>query len=101
MGGFKSHGMVLCAKNEAGDVVEFVDPPADAKNGDRVSLEDGTCDGFEPSSAARVKKNKVWEKIAPELKTNDARETCFQGTKLVVSGGKFLLAPTLSNVHVS
>lgn len=42
---FKSHGMVLCAKDEATDTCKFVDPPAGAKVGDRVGLE-GLCECF-------------------------------------------------------
>ncbi len=34
--GFPSHGMVLCAASEDGSKVEFIEPPADAKVGERV-----------------------------------------------------------------
>lgn len=37
--GFPSHGMVMCASNEDGSKVEFVEPPADAKIGERVMVE--------------------------------------------------------------
>ena len=40
--GFPSHGMVLCAANEDGSKVEFIEPPVGAKVGERVF-----CDGFE------------------------------------------------------
>ncbi len=39
--GFPSHGMVLCAASEDGSKVEFIEPPADAKIGERIS-----CEGF-------------------------------------------------------
>ena len=37
--GFPSHGMVLCAASEDGSKVEFIEPPADAKIGERVMVE--------------------------------------------------------------
>lgn len=40
--GFPSHGMVLCAAREDGSKVEFIEPPADAKIGERVM-----CDGYD------------------------------------------------------
>ena len=40
--GFPSHGMVLCAASEDGSKVEFIEPPADAKIGERVMV-----DGFD------------------------------------------------------
>jgi phenylalanyl-tRNA synthetase, alpha subunit len=39
--GFPSHGMVLCASSADGSSVEFIEPPADAKIGERVMV-----DGF-------------------------------------------------------
>ncbi len=37
--GFPSHGMVLCAASEDGSKVEFIEPPADAKIGERVMVD--------------------------------------------------------------
>lgn len=37
--GFPSYGMVMCAANEDGSKVEFVEPPADAAIGERVMVE--------------------------------------------------------------
>ena len=36
--GFPSHGMVLCAASDDGSKVEFIEPPADAKIGERVMV---------------------------------------------------------------
>jgi tRNA-binding EMAP/Myf-like protein len=36
MRGVKSHGMLLCASNDAHDAVEPLDPPAEAAVGERV-----------------------------------------------------------------
>lgn len=65
--GFKSFGMVLCASDEAHERVEFVEPPPDAKPGDRVVID---TENGDPLSAAQLKKQKVWEKVAVELRTN-------------------------------
>ena len=37
--GFPSHGMVMCAVNEDGSKVEFVEPPEGAEIGERVMVE--------------------------------------------------------------
>ena len=47
---------------------EFVVPPPDAKPGDRVIV---PGDEAEPLSAAQVKRKKIWEALAPKLKTDD------------------------------
>ena len=69
--GFPSHGMVLCASNADHTAVEFVVPPADTKVGERVTFE-----GIDPDKAPepenKVAKKKVFEKLAPDLKTNAA-----------------------------
>jgi aminoacyl tRNA synthase complex-interacting multifunctional protein 1 len=63
--GIKSFGMVLCSTSAEGKV-EFVDPPAGAKPGDRVFFE-----GFEDvvAEAQLNPKKKIWEQIQPGLKT--------------------------------
>ncbi|KAI9916399.1 hypothetical protein PsorP6_017816 [Peronosclerospora sorghi] len=68
VGGFKSHGMVLCASDEAHKNVEFVEPPADSKVGERVTI---ASESSEPLSAAQIKKQKVLEKVSPDFRTND------------------------------
>ena len=52
--GFKSHGMVLCAVNQNEDgseTVEFVEPPADAAVGEKITYEGLTG---EPASTSQV-----------------------------------------------
>lgn len=46
--GFPSHGMVMCAASEDGSKVEFIEPPADAKIGERVMV-----DGFDGEPVSR------------------------------------------------
>jgi tRNA-binding EMAP/Myf-like protein len=96
MRGIKSHGMLLCASNDAHDAVEPLDPPAEAAVGERVwfgnqQLQVGFasvspicfvfCAVIGPSSsknlqpapaeANRVQKKKLLEAVQPNLKTED------------------------------
>lgn len=65
--GFPSHGMVLCASNSDHSAVEFVVPPTGSRIGERVQFE-----GFsgEPEPENKVAKKKIFEKLAPDLKTD-------------------------------
>ena len=65
--GFPSHGMVMCASNDDHTKVEFAVPPEGAKIGERVMFEGH--DG-EPEAENKVAKKKMFEKLAPDLKTN-------------------------------
>lgn len=97
LGGFKSHGMVLCASNEAHDRVEFIEPPADSVVGERVSVATETG---EPLSAAQLKKQKIWEKAAPELLTDAEGQATFKGQVITTSAGVCRSA-SLTNAHIS
>ena len=61
LAGFASHGMVLCAKGSDGpkELVKFVQPPSEARAGDRVVLEGFASDKYPPATAAQVKRKKV------------------------------------------
>ncbi len=66
MVGFNSQGMVLCASNADRSVVEFVEPPADARIGERIRVQ-----GFSESTDAApdtvnpAKKANPWLTVAP------------------------------------
>lgn len=66
--GYPSHGMVLCAGNDAHTVVELIHPPADAKPGDVVNFEglSGTCDVV----LSGKKNQEPIPKILPHLHTD-------------------------------
>lgn len=81
---FVSNGMVLCAKLPEQSITEFVVPPADAKPGDRVIV---AGDEAEPLSAAQVKRKKIWEALAPKLKTNDSLVATYDGQPIVTAAG--------------
>lgn len=70
MRGIKSHAMVLCATSPDGTKVEFVEPPAGSKPGDKLII--GNFDGT-PEKQLNPKK-KIFESIQPGFKTNEDRE---------------------------
>ena len=87
--GFSSHGMVLCASNADHTDVKFVNPPIDAKVGERV-----TVPGFEfegeaaaPIAANPMGKKKIFEKIAPFLVTSKYGVPEFLGRPFMTSAG--------------
>lgn len=84
LGGFKSHGMVLCACDEAHENVQFVEPPADAKVGERVTV---ASESGEPLSAAQIKKQKVLEKVSPDFVTDDSCVATYKGEQIMTSAG--------------
>ncbi|KAL3904850.1 MAG: hypothetical protein SGARI_004732, partial [Bacillariaceae sp.] len=80
--GFPSHGMVLCAASEDGSKVEFIEPPVNAKVGERISV--SGYDG-EPATENQVIKKKMLDKIFPELATNGEGLACYKGVPLETS----------------
>ncbi|KAL7550178.1 hypothetical protein ACHAWF_013418 [Thalassiosira exigua] len=71
LGGFPSHGMVLYASNEEHIEVRLVSIPVDAKVSECVTVPGFDFEGDEGKLYAKNKvgKKKVFEKIAPHLKT--------------------------------
>ena len=96
--GFKSFGMVLCAAKidpaTGIERVEFVDPPLDAKIGDRVVALIGGAAPSEALSSAQVEKQKAFELVAQDLKVNASGVAEWRGIQLTVSGA-VCTAPTL------
>lgn len=103
LAGIPSEGMVLCASNEDHTVVELMRPPADAKIGDRIGLENGelTPNFSQEACAVLNPKRKVEGKVLALLKTNEQKEMIYNGQKLVTSDGKSVLSKSLANVSVS
>lgn len=97
MGGFKSHGMVLCACDEAHKNVQFVEPPADAKLGERVTI---ASESGEPLSAAQVKKQKVLEKVSPCFLTDENCVATYKGEPIMTSAGP-CTAKSLKKAYIS
>lgn len=100
MRGIKSCAMVLCASNEDGKV-EFVNPPAGSKAGDKIFFEgfDGT-----PEKVLNPKK-KIWEACQPHFTTTPDftvvyREEGKPDAKLVNKKGEICRCSTLANAQV-
>ena len=100
--GFQSFGMVLCAAKTdpvtGVEQVEFVDPPASALPGDRVS-----CEGFAsaPLTASQVEKQKAFEMVGAKLKVNEQGVACWNDLPLIVlKTGEGCFAPTLRDAIV-
>jgi len=87
--GFPSHGMVLCASNDDHTKVTVVTPPPDAVIGERVTVygTDFAGEDAAPFAENKVGKKKVFEKIAPFLKTSEYGVPEFLGRPLMTSAG--------------
>lgn len=99
MRGIKSSAMVLCASNE--DTVEFVNPPAGSKAGDKIFFEsfDGT-----PEAVLNPKK-KIWEQIQPGFSTTEDLSVVYRKEgepekKLVNKEGKLCKVNSLVAANV-
>lgn len=96
MRGILSEGMVLCASTP--EKVELMTPPPDSVPGDLVH-----CEGYNRNPDALLNpKKKIWESIAPDLKTNDNLIGCYKGAPLHIPGKGQIKAtiPSLKGAHV-
>ncbi len=87
--GFPSHGMVLCSSNADHTDVRLVNPPIDAKVGERVTVPDFNFEGEdgEPYAENKIGKKKVFEQIAPFLVTSKYGVPEFLGRPFMTSAG--------------
>lgn len=93
--GFVSQGMVLATKNIELNNTELIDVPIDSMVGERIFL-----DGVEQEPAWPVnpiKKYKVWESVALNLKTNDECVATWNGYSLMTSSGCCTVASNKNN----
>mmetsp|Transcript_22952 Transcript_22952/g.41191 ORF Transcript_22952/g.41191 Transcript_22952/m.41191 type:complete len:483 (-) Transcript_22952:82-1530(-) len=98
LGGFPSHGMVLCASNADHTAVELAVPPEGAKIGERISFE-----GYEgePEAENKVAKKKIFDKLSPDLKTDGNGEVVWKGVKGLTSAGVCKAVNGMANAQVS
>ena len=96
--GFPSHGMVLCASNDDHTEVQTMAPPPEAKIGERVMFEG--LDG-DPEAENKIAKKKVFEAVAPDLKTNDKGECVWKNAMSCTSGGPIKASKGMANAQVS
>lgn len=89
MVGFPSHGMVLCASNEDHTDVKFVNPPIDAKIGERVTVPGFDFEGEAgaPMKPNPLGKKKIFEKLAPFLVTSEYGVPEFLGRPFMTTAG--------------
>ena len=102
LAGFPSNGMVCCGVKEIEGqdrLVELVEPPANSKPGDRLTI--GFVDGVEPLKSAvpnKVAKKKLWEKFAPDFKTNADKQVVWRGIPVMVGKeGTPFTVPTIAD----
>ncbi|XP_049289548.1 aminoacyl tRNA synthase complex-interacting multifunctional protein 1 [Anopheles funestus] len=94
MRGILSEAMVMCASSPDG--AEILAPPEGAVPGDLVHVE-----GYPrvPDVVMNPKK-KIFETVAPDLKTNGELVACYKEGSFVVPGKGTVKAQTLKNVQV-
>ncbi|OUM52850.1 hypothetical protein BVG19_g2080 [[Candida] boidinii] len=99
MRGIKSCAMVLCASKD--EHVEFVNPPAGSKPGDKIFFEgfDGT-----PEKVLNPKK-KIWETVQPHFTSTENLEIVYQqegkpDAKLVNKKGELCKNSTFVNADI-
>ncbi|KAI9560791.1 hypothetical protein GHT06_011743 [Daphnia sinensis] len=94
MRGITSEGMLMCASTS--DKVEILLPPNGAVPGDLVE-----ADGYVrcPDPVLNPKK-KIWETVAPDLKTNAEKIATFKGAVLTVPNKGPISAATLASVQI-
>lgn len=97
LAGVDSFGMVLCGSEDEKAKVEFIVPPEDAENGERVLCGD---DDAPPLTSNQVKKKKVWPKVQPKLAVVDGKAT-FDGELLTAAGGQSCSPATIQKGPIS
>ena len=100
MRGVKSFGMLLCASNDAHDVVEPLAAPPGTEPGERVCFGEFDPEYPEPATQNQMKKKKFWENLQPGLRTGDDRVAGWQGVPMTVSGGA-VTAASLKGAGIS
>jgi len=94
MRGITSEAMVMCASTP--EKVEILTPPSGSEPGDRVVCNDYLGD---PDPILNPKK-KIFEQIAPDLKTNDVCFATYKGSILIVKEKGEVKASSLTNVQI-
>ncbi|KAK3925747.1 Aminoacyl tRNA synthase complex-interacting multifunctional protein 1 [Frankliniella fusca] len=94
MRGVTSQAMVMCASTP--EKVEILDPPSGCHPGDQVHVEGYTRN---PDPVLNPK-HKVFETVAPDLKTDSKRVATYKGAALHVPGKGNVTAPSLTEVQV-
>jgi aminoacyl tRNA synthase complex-interacting multifunctional protein 1 len=73
--GWPSHGMILCASDEKGNI-EPIRPPAGSQPGDKIQIGD-----FPRTPVAELNpKKSPWEAVQPEMTVNEQNQATYQKT---------------------
>jgi len=86
MRGIKSAGMVLAASDDPKTRVEPIAPPAGAQVGERVWFGDSR-EQPAPAVPNAVEKKKLWEVVAPGLRTLPDKVASWRGAHMMTSAG--------------
>lgn len=95
--GVMSFGMVLAAKSADGSRVELLSVPEGSAVGERLTLQGYNGTYPAPLNAARMKKLKAWEAVAPDLHTSETGAACWKELQLVTSAGVCSVATLVSS----
>ena len=91
LGGFPSHGMVLCAETPDKSVIELITPPAGSLPGDLVFFEG---QGREPPE--QLPKKNPWDTVQPALVVDGEGICCWKETPFKTETG-ICTAKTIRN----
>lgn len=84
----------MCASSP--EKVEILKPPSDSVPGDVIEVE-----GYQRRADPVMNpKKKIFETVAPDLKTNDGKQATYKGTPWAVLGKGFVVSESLCNVNV-
>lgn len=99
--GVISFGMVLAAKSADGAKVELLTVPEGSVIGERVKLV-GYEGAYPPAlTAARVKKVKAWEAVAPDLHSDEQGVACWKALQIATSAGVCTVSSALASSPIS
>lgn len=95
MAGTASEGMLLCASKKAdpedaeSELAELtlVEAPEEAEVGERVVVEMPDEEHGQAATPNKVGKKKLYEKVAPDLRTNKDGTVCFKDSPFMTSAG--------------
>ena len=86
--------MILCAANE--DKVELLEPPEASLPGDRVK-----CTSFDGEPVKEInRKNKIFEQVQVDLRTNSDCFATYKGHLLQVEGKGFIKVQSLKDASI-
>jgi methionine--tRNA ligase beta chain len=94
--GWPSHGMILCASDEKGNI-EPIRPPAGSQPGDKVHIGD-----FPRTPVAEINpKKSPWEIVQPEMIVTESNVATFQKTAVWKTDKGEIRTKTVNNAKIS